>query len=84
MLCFQDLGKYGLLYYNSLLTLPPTLAMVLYSGDLHKVGLALPALPTLHSPPWPWCSTRGTSTRWVSLCLHSSTQGRHFSGISLI
>jgi hypothetical protein len=34
---FQDLGKYGLLFYNSLFMFIPVLALSIYTGEIEKV-----------------------------------------------
>ncbi|KAL8596953.1 hypothetical protein ACOMHN_027899 [Nucella lapillus] len=34
--CIQDLGKYGLLYYNSLLMVGPSFAAAYFTGELDK------------------------------------------------
>ena len=34
----RDLGKYGLMFYNSLFMLLPTVSLALYTGDLKKVS----------------------------------------------
>lgn len=33
----QDLGKYGLLYYNAVLMLVPATLLAYYTGDIEKV-----------------------------------------------
>ena len=43
----QDLGKYGLLYYNSLLMLIPAFAMIVFSDELDKVSSVLFTLEIL-------------------------------------
>lgn len=36
-ICAQGLGKYGVLFYNALLIVVPTLLASAFTGDLHKV-----------------------------------------------
>ena len=35
----QGLGKYGVLFYNALLVILPTLLLSAYTGDLQRVGV---------------------------------------------
>ena len=50
--CFQELGKYGLLFYNSVFMVLPVLGIVWYSGDHEKVRLNMAGKVRIETSPY--------------------------------
>lgn len=45
----KDLGKYGLMFYNSVFMLAPSVILATYTGDMEKVNITQNSLLMLDS-----------------------------------